>query len=429
MDFDNSNSSNNHHAAADPATTYEDALLWDELHHQQTREIQQHHARTTAHRNSHQTTPYHPSSAISDRRFSLIRRILQQTQEEASRFSHVVLEAASDAWCEHEHRRRRDRHHRRRLLRRGDDAAVDDHNTYLQEFGIAVHDDDDGTDHAHDPEMQQQQQHDDTINHPNDFVVLPPDRHRRRYYYGAVANLDLFFSSLYSYYYHRGLVPIVGKGVVQVVSLLFTLWLSIVLFVYLDWTALATCTDETTCRSDLASYVFPPPHYHRSSWGNRYPNPVWSLLVICYVGLFLAYAVFAIWSGLQTVREALDAKFVFEERLGISARKLEGGAVDWNRDVVDKLLELQRSGQYRVAIHGQDLDALVIANRILRKENFMVALFNQGVFDLTVPYLGDRTFFCSSLEVSKSDRKRPRINGVASDANDDDVTAFGEAAS
>jgi len=105
----------------------------------------------------------------------------------------------------------------------------------------------------------------------------------------------------------------------------------------------------------------------------------------------------------HTVQQAMNAKWVYEERLGISARKLLGGAVDWDRDVVSKLVALQQSGEYRVAIHnsGQDLDALVIANRILRKENFMVALFNRGLLDLTIPcasFFSD-SFFCSSLEV------------------------------
>jgi hypothetical protein len=40
----------------------------------------------------------------------------------------------------------------------------------------------------------------------------------------------------------------------------------------------------------------------------------------------------------------------------------------WDRDVVTKLLELQQSGQYRIAIHGRMSDALVVAQRILRKE-------------------------------------------------------------
>lgn len=99
------------------------------------------------------------------------------------------------------------------------------------------------------------------------------------------------------------------------------------------------------------------------------------------------------------VKDAWESKHFFEQVLGISARKLEGGAVEWDRDVVAKMLELQQSGEYRIAISGQgDLDALVVAQRILRKENYLVAFFNCPMLDLTVPCLNS-TYFCKSLEV------------------------------
>ncbi len=72
-----------------------------------------------------------------------------------------------------------------------------------------------------------------------------------------------------------------------------------------------------------------------------------------------------------------------------------------------KLLQLQHSGEYRIAIHGQDVkDELVIAQRILRRENFMIAFFNRNILDLTIPIpwkVGGRSkmkFYSKSLEVS-----------------------------
>ena len=86
------------------------------------------------------------------------------------------------------------------------------------------------------------------------FVLLRNFRLRARDDgWGAVANLDLFFNSIYSYYYHGGLAPIVGSGVVELVSLFFTLWLSVVLFAYVDWRALASCTDEASGQISLYS--------------------------------------------------------------------------------------------------------------------------------------------------------------------------------
>lgn len=230
----------------------------------------------------------------------------------------------------------------------------------------------------------------------NDFIYLPKFRFRpKNDGLAIVSNLDLYFQSLYHYFYNRGLVPIICKGIVELVTLFVTLVISVFLFAYVDWEALSACTDETTCQQDLFdSYVIRSPFQTFSLWNS---------LVVLYCLIFLSYSGLASLTFIQTVQDAWNAKWVYEERLGISARKLLGGAVDWDKDVVSKLISLQQSGEYRIAIHnnGQGLNALVIANRILRKENFLVALFNRGLLDLRPPFahaLVD-TCFCSTLEV------------------------------
>ena len=66
---------------------------------------------------------------------------------------------------------------------------------------------------------------------------------------------------------------------------------------------------------------------------------------------------------LASVREAFQAKHFFEERLGISARKLEGGAVEWD-EIVQKITVLQESGEHRIAIHGQEINALTMVTNV-----------------------------------------------------------------
>lgn len=61
--------------------------------------------------------------------------------------------------------------------------------------------------------------------------------------------------------------------------------------------------------------------------------------------------------------------------------------------VVSKLVEVQESGEYRLAL--TPLDPLVIAQRIMRKENFLIAFWNQNLIDTRI---GDRYYWCSSLE-------------------------------
>jgi len=212
--------------------------------------------------------------------------------------------------------------------------------------------------------------------------------------WGAVANLDLFFNSMYNYYYQGGLAPIIGSGIVELVSLFFTLWLSVFLFAYVDWKKLLMCTDETSCDPDLHSYIIDKPFATVS---------LWNFLVVLYCLLFLCYGAFATMGFLGSVRDAFRAKHFYENRLGISARKLEGGAVEWD-EIVSMISALQESGEHRIAIHGQEINALTIAQRIMRKENFMVAFFNIGALDLSVPLplarFANKTFFSKSLEWS-----------------------------
>lgn len=262
----------------------------------------------------------------------------------------------------------------------------------LEQFGLAplIPNEDDHDFLSNESQPRQQQR--------NGFVFLPEALRFRPSNEGwaNVANLDLYFQSLYAFYYHRGMVPIVAKGIVQLVTLFFSLVLSVFLFAYVDWTALAQCTDENTCRTDFVQgYIREHPFAKFS---------VWNVIVVSYMLIFCLYGVFSVLSFVNNVQEASRAKWVYEDRLGISAQKLLGGAVDWDRDVVSKLMALQQSGEYRVAIHntGHEFDALVIANRILRKENYMVAFFNRGLLNLSVPFASvlQQTYFCSTIEWS-----------------------------
>ena len=333
----------------------------------------------------------------------IIHRVLQQTREETSRLAQLFRRATVDSWeehCQQQHQQQqRHHHHHHQAYAAGvtqttsSSRATSHHqqpNGYLQYFGIPTED------HHHDRHPY----YDDPTrsaegaagNDAADFVLLPPSQ-GRGHEWGAAPNLDVFLSSLYQYYYHRGWIPILLKGVVELVGLFFTLALSVFLFAFVDWHALTDCTNESTCRPTLSAYLVEHPLHVGTLWGT---------LVVVYALLFGAYGMVALATFVHSLREASAAQWVFEERLGINARKLQGGAVDWDRDVVSRLVQLQHTGEYRIAIHhGHDnLDALIIAQRILRKENFLIALLNANVLDLTVPGWKGRTFLCSSIEAS-----------------------------
>ena len=246
--------------------------------------------------------------------------------------------------------------------------------------------------------------------------------------YAYVSDLDAFFSSLYNYYYNRGFGSIVGKGIVELISLFFTLWLSLILFAYIDWRALTTCNDEQTCGESFHdSYIRSNPLSTGSLLGNAW--------IVIYCILFSIYGFVCLVQYGHGILASLECKLFLEEVLGVCDRDLEVGRIEWG-DIVERMSEAQRVGKCRVAIlpgggggggssmngltasaaasqssqarnsmnhHNSNASSmmnqqqttqdhgptghLVVAQRILRRENFMIAFFNKGLLDLTLPTL------------------------------------------
>ena len=71
---------------------------------------------------------------------------------------------------------------------------------------------------------------------------------------------------------------------------------------------------------------------------------------IVHIVIFGIYCIVTFVSFLNKMQMAKRTKYILEEKLGISVRKLMNGAVDWDRDIVQKLMALQESGQYCIVI-------------------------------------------------------------------------------
>ena len=152
--------------------------------------------------------------------------------------------------------------------------------------------------------------------------------------------------------------------------------MSVFLFAYLDWNNLLKCDSEDTCHATLGDYIYDHP-LNKSS--------LWTLVIKIYILLFFTYGCISIVSFVTTLIDAIEAKDFYENELGISARRLGAGAIQWD-EIVHKIVNLHSSGEYRVSLPRQSkISALTIAQRILRKENWLVAFLNCRILDLRVP--------------------------------------------
>jgi autophagy-related protein 9 len=99
----------------------------------------------------------------------------------------------------------------------------------------------------------------------------------------------------------------------------------------------------------------------------------------------------------------------YHHLLGITDSEIQ--TISW-QDVVSRLMNLRDSNpatagavsakhrKFMGSQSKQRMDAHDIANRLMRKENYLIALFNKDILDLTlpVPFLRNRQFFSRTLE-------------------------------
>ena len=203
-------------------------------------------------------------------------------------------------------------------------------------------------------------------------------------------NLDAFLHEAYSYFTGHGMSSILlSKFLTQATEL----------FVFCFAMFLSTCIDYSKIPvSKKTSEVLIPKCIDRSSWIKK-------------AAIFL----FVVYWGMMFVRNMRDVSRLRRMRdfythvLEINDEDMQ--TVSWLR-VVDGLVKVQNAN-VATAINAprmkkyleynkpqQRVTAETVANRLMRQDNYYVALFNKEIFDFTlpVPFLGDRLFYSKSLE-------------------------------
>lgn len=204
-----------------------------------------------------------------------------------------------------------------------------------------------------------------------------------------VENLDVFYRSMYRLYASKGMEAIALSEACAVISLGFTIAFSVYLVAFLDWSALMDCTDEPSCAEVNDSLSINP--FHRS------PS-LFSLILAIYFILSTGLWVFRCFTAYQTVSDALEMEEFYRVQLGVRGRDLAGG-MQWHQ-VVERFIALHEAGTCRVAVKDK-LSVQDIVLRIMRKDNYLIALINQNLLDLYAPWWLE-PFFSDSLYLTKS---------------------------
>lgn len=180
------------------------------------------------------------------------------------------------------------------------------------------------------------------------------------------ADLDDFLTWVYHYYSEKGYACLILSRVVHLVMLLFTAFFSTFLLGFVDWPKLLSCDSAETC-----AHVFGiRPNF---LVGNR-PTPG-EVFVIFYFVLFMLYWIWNVmFFATKVLSRAQEMREFFHTRLSMSDEDLS--TAEWDT-VVQRIVDVQDTVRL---CRLRSLTALDITNRIMRTENYFLALFATRTF-------------------------------------------------
>ncbi len=209
------------------------------------------------------------------------------------------------------------------------------------------------------------------------------------YTFTNARNLDAFLQEVYQYYVEHGIWSILLSRAISLLTELFLF--SFGMF-------LTTCIDYSKVPGSKAtSDIMVPKCMQNASWIKN-----------AALFFFLIYWFMQLSSHIRDIRRLFEMQRFFLHVLGINDTDIQ--TVSWRR-VVQGLVKVQNANVATApptkARHytgytrpQQRINPETIANRLMRKDNFYVALYNKDILDFTLPLplFGNRQFYSKSLE-------------------------------
>jgi len=205
-----------------------------------------------------------------------------------------------------------------------------------------------------------------------------------------VVHLDNFLFDVYHYYLHHGFWSIMLRRVYNLITMAFIVGFSLFL---------TQCIDYRKVRGSTEMSQILVPQCSRNM--GFIPNALLWLTSFFWIWKVIVYAL--------DVRRLVHMHDFYLHLLGISEDEIQ--SISW-QEVVSRLMALRdsnptvasgasaKSRRYMGTQSKQRMDAHDIANRLMRKENYMIAMVNKDILDMTlpIPFLRNRQLFTRTLE-------------------------------
>ncbi|XP_026757387.1 autophagy-related protein 9A [Galleria mellonella] len=202
-----------------------------------------------------------------------------------------------------------------------------------------------------------------------------------------IDDLDSFFTRMYRYYVRGGFFPMIMSDLFSLLQFIFIVWFSTFLVYCVNYPKLFRNDPNinVTVKLTLSDVIYPP-----SICVDRITWQWWCVIVICGV-IWLMRLVLSIYH----LYYAYDTKLFYNNALKIKESDLAW--VNWST-IQDKVREAQP--EHHMCVHKKEINELDIYHRILRFDNYMVAMVNKNLLPLQVyvPCIGNFHYLSRGLK-------------------------------
>ncbi|XP_020247558.1 autophagy-related protein 9 isoform X2 [Asparagus officinalis] len=187
----------------------------------------------------------------------------------------------------------------------------------------------------------------------------------------TIADLDLFFERLYNYYREKGLLCIVIKWIVELLTVIFVTTFIWFFLLVVDWHALR----NVKCGMEAVESGQKPCDLAKEAI-NHHPLVPLTFSKIVIVGSMVILIIYGLFNFLKffvQFTNTLKVRHFYYQNLNVTDREIQ--TTPWPT-ILEKVVQLQKLHQLCVV---KDLSAHEVVMRIMRKENYLIGMLNKGV--------------------------------------------------
>ncbi|KAJ8920681.1 hypothetical protein NQ315_004820 [Exocentrus adspersus] len=215
--------------------------------------------------------------------------------------------------------------------------------------------------------------------------IIVHDAEPTRSRWNHIEDLDSFFSRVYRYHHRHGFRCILLSDLFEILQFIFVVWLTVWLIHGIDYEILFNPKlDHKVTLYEIIRSV--------GETVDNFTYLTWFSVILAFIVLFFKcihkfYQILQFW----------DIKQFYNIALEIHDHELDN--VNWH-EIQTKIIAVQLEQQ--MCIHKRELTELDIYHRILRQENYMIALINKRLLPprLKVPFLGEWIYWTKTLKYS-----------------------------